>query len=336
MSRTKISELITVDTILAYPLGINSEVSIYFPGESLIPDQFQFFSMTHRDSIFSCYTHNSSIKILADPLQLSSIDPQVIFKSLPLEICSKISASSEILIGVMDYIKEINEQIESAVHKLIKAITIDSNRTVECRITVATVNSLWRGLYKTMRLKKIGTKATYVLNKDMRFDLYEKINCKSCRELPTEAYLTECCSTLYCECCKKLMNNCYNCGNNMVRFVEERFYNRFLKDLDFLCKCRKNIKCEVIREHSYSCELTAFRCKSKNNCKFQGTQAEIVAHALNVHMDEVDGTLSEIRISGQGFMQECPGCTNYFSGKCSKCPDFENFEEILDRLKISK
>ena len=344
MSRSKFSENITIDIVSAYPPGIPSQsatsqatsfpISFYFPGDSVLQTQLSAFPLIHSDSIFKCYQCNKLTKIVLNPLDIKFIDSKQLFNTLAPELTSSISTSSEILIGIMDNSKDSYKPIEKAVHVLIKGIEHLINKRGECKITIATVNYTYKELENWLRNSLFAKKETYFLNKDMRHELYDKVICRFCRELPTEAYTTECCTTLSCENCRKVMNHCYNCGKTPVVLTKEPFFNQFLKDIDFKCKCSRVLKCESIKQHSFSCELTAFKCNSRRECKFEGTQAELVAHAIKEHSMDFDSSQPEIILNDQDFKQECPSCTNYYQGSCTTCPPFQSFEEIIEHLQI--
>lgn len=345
MSRSKYSEHITLDIILAYSPGIPTQstssqsasfpISFYFPGDSVLLTQLSASPLIHSDSTFKCFQNNKLTKIVLSPSDIISTDSKILFNTLTPDLISSISTSSEILIGIMDYPKTSYPEIEKAVLILIKGIEFLITKKFECKITIATVNYFYKELENWVRNRALAKKETYFLNKDMKFELYDKVNCKFCRETPTEAYTTECCpSTLFCENCKKIMKNCFSCGNTPVHFFKEPFYNQFLKDIDYKCKCNKIVKCGTIKQHSFCCELTAFKCNSRTQCSFEGTQVELVVHAIKEHFVEFDSSKPEIQIEDHEFQQECPSCMNYNHGQCPNCPQFQRFEEILEILQI--
>jgi hypothetical protein len=331
MSRLLYKDLIVVDLISAYSPEIPSDISFFFQGSSSIAEYLKVEAALVENDTFKIHLVQNSMKILVKTNNIKGradtlIDMSVFdnFRNSP-----KIS----VLIGIMDYSKKDFKKIEDSVLVLFELAEILIGTREDCTITIASLNDFSKMMINTLKINKDCVLRTFMNNKDMRIDLYDRINCKYCNEIPCEAYVTTCCCTLYCENCKKLVKNCFDCGLNNINLELEEFFTKFLKNVRYKCKCGESFTCETIKIHSFSCELTVFRCKVEN-CKFEGSQAELVAHVIQRHFEDIKPTAHGQK-SYQEIKKECFKCMNYLDGEiCNTCGIPGSFEEILRELAL--
>jgi hypothetical protein len=94
-----------------------------------------------------------------------------------------------------------------------------------------------------------------------------------------------------------------------------------------------------VKKHGFQCELSVFRCRAEAGCKFEGSQAELVAHVIHKHNEKVLREISQVVEKNFAEVpKECPKCMKFTFGRaaCNDCRyEPETFADILDRLQIS-
>lgn len=334
MSRIIYKNLITIDLISAYSPEIPSDISFFLTGSSSLSDFLSIETAIQEDSLFTVYKLNDSLKLLTDLPRLSNPHSILSYSSSPVFENFRSKAGVSYTIGIMHYNKDQFPQIEQSVFSLISLIENLINNQQDCSITIASLNDFSKKLVRSLKLNSDCQVATYMNNKEMRIDLYDRINCKYCNEIPCVAYITSCCNTLYCENCRRLLKNCFDCGIQEAQLELEPFFTNFLKTVRYKCKCGEEFTCQSIKSHSFCCELTVFRCK-KEQCKFEGTQVELVAHVIDAHFDDIRCPSQSQVVGASLRMRECFKCMAYFGeNACGRCGEPKSFEEVLDLLAL--
>ena len=336
MSRLIYKNLITIDLISAYSPEIPSDVSFFFVGESALPEFLSIETPTFEDAVFKAYKFSNSIKILVDLPQLLESPSVSDFSSSQVFENFKSKAKVSYLIGIMHYPQDKYSIIEAAVLGLISLIEKIVNDQEDCSVTIASLNDSFKKLHRSLKIQEEYQVSTYTNNKEMRIDLYDRINCKYCNEIPCVGYITTCCNTLYCENCRRLLKNCFDCGVQEVQIELEPFFTNFLKAVRYKCKCGAELTCSTIKSHAFCCELTVFRCR-KEQCKFEGTQAELVAHFIEAHFDDIRSIHLNQVIGASARSRECFKCMAYFTENvCGRCGEPKSFDEVLNLLAVKE
>jgi hypothetical protein len=318
---------------------------IVFPGETfMINFEENYRSKSEQKTLTLSYLESSySLLVTSESADLYKNDKnkyKVLIKSLDVDQNSLgsylISHYNQVPGKPQKILITVNQYPDSGRNKLIKLImnTLDIFISLEIpSITITCTKSQSESFYSFLKARSNNNLSIYSLNENTKFELYDKIMCKVCRELPYTPYISLCCSNIYCERCANISHHCFDCMQSNMKCTEDVFLNSFFKDFTYKCKCGTPICFSEIKKHLFQCEFSIYKCK---NCDFEGTQAEIVAHAILRHYDTLSQNIRNAPILGD-INKECPECTNFYYGEiCDKCNHtFSTIEEIFDKLSLN-
>ena len=244
--------------------------------------------------------------------------------------------NKELLIGISFYPENQQGDLDPSLSNILTYF-VNPPYKLE-KITITCTGRQQKFLNQILNQKYEGRRGIFSLNDNMRFEIYDKIMCRICKELPYIPYVVNCCASVYCELCKNTTTTCFDCGNNNINFREERFLNSFFKDLKYKCKCNSMYTFDNFKNHLYQCELTMYNCKVPK-CGFEGTQGEMVAHAIDNHPSDILNNISSYPSEpNSSINRECPNCNNfsYNDNNCESCGYiYNNFKEIVNKFKIN-
>lgn len=337
MSRFRIADSCTVDISVAYSGAITKNFGIIFPGDSLFLRQARESGKEiFRNDNFGVYSDTNKIRIIS--LDISPLKQKDLLLSELTQAISeaKIQMPNEILLGILHYQNSIDD-LKTVFINLIELLTTPSLFTLN-KISICCTSTQYNEFVSILISKYPSKREIFYLNTNMRLDLYDRLNCKSCREIPYKAYSSRCCINIYCEKCKDYNNFCFDCGKKDPEFVEEIFVNSFLCDMLYKCKCEATVKFSDIYKHVIGCQYTLFKCNF-HKCLFEGTQAELVLHAIIEHGEVVQQEISKIQElrPENPIKHECPKCMKFEfedlrCGMCGFQPS--TFAEVVEKLNI--
>ncbi|OMJ91493.1 hypothetical protein SteCoe_5986 [Stentor coeruleus] len=337
MSRFSISDTCTVDISVAYSGGINKNFGIILPGEGLYLRQAKESSREiFQNKSFGVYSETNKIRIIS--LEISNLKQKdILYSELTHAIAeSKILVPNEVLLGIL-YYQENLDDLKTIFINFIELLTMPDLFTFS-KISVCCTSAQYTDFVSILVSKYPSKREIFYLNTNMKLDLYDRLNCKSCREIPYKAYSSKCCTNIYCEKCKDYNNFCFDCGKKDPEFIDEIFVNSFLCDMLYKCKCEATVKFSDIYKHVIGCQYTLFKCKEQR-CLFEGTQAELVVHAIiehgNILQNEIRN-MQDLRLENP-IKHECPKCMRFeFNDLYCKLCGFQpnSFAEIVEKLRI--
>ena len=337
MSRYQLMENFLIDVVTVYPFPIDRSFMIFFPGESLLESQFDksytLLSSREKYKFYQVSDKKYRLLILKPDLLQNNQTLSEVFDALYTTY--RIQPLTDLVIGINFYNDSMQDQLNTAIVELIQYFSRAPSFGLE-KITIACTNNQLEHFMQVVHQLCDGRIETFSLNPNTRFELYDRIMCRSCRELPYEPYVTTCCFSVYCERCRTTCTKCFDCARSEVEFVLEPFLQSFFPEFRFTCRCNVELSFKEIRTHLYECEFTIFNCRI-GDCKAEGTQAEIVAHIIHKHQDGINVKDILIDSSQEPLRRECPNCNRFTqnSNHCSSC-DFTitSFPNILAKLSL--
>ena len=336
MSRFVYNESVIIDLIVGYPVGINTDFIIIFPGESLLVRQLESnFSLLSSSSSLSLYTTDQNkYRLLITNIAQSKSSTFLSENLNQLSINSLLSSITELYISINFYKDEELGNLTSSVSNTLNHI-LSSDLHIKT-ITLFSTFKIFQTMSNMLNQLCKGKNEIYSLNHNTKYELYDKIMCKTCRELPFIPYVSSCCLNIYCEDCVKTSKFCFDCLRENPEFTKEKFLNSFFCDFMYKCPCEASVNFERIQDHVFSCNITIFNCKIEN-CHFKGSQAELVAHAIVFHSEYLLNNINTIGtipiVSGE---KECSNCSVFYNAKvCGNCGyNLNQFSELIDKLDI--
>lgn len=116
----------------------------------------------------------------------------------------------------------------------------------------------------------------------------QNLHCPICLLIVDEPWETSCCGTLFCEKCKKEIQNnkCPICRRVNYTFRKTLFVKELLAKVEMKCQngCEEMIKLNRIKIHKYECEKAKFRC-SINKCQWEGNKSDALEHLVENHSE---------------------------------------------------
>lgn len=336
MSRFILRDQFVIDVVPVYYFGIEKDFAIYFPGESLVNFQCQKnLKLVDSTDLFIHYNtiQKHSRLVITEPNLSKNKD--FLHQSLEnFHSTYPLPETKEILIGVSFYPENILGELNASLSGL---ITFYSNPRFSLeKIIIACTHRQSKSFNQIASDLCKGNSEIFSIANNSMFDLYDKIMCRVCKELPFVAYVSKCCNLMYCEKCKNTTLTCFDCSIENIQYIEEPFLNSFFRDFKFSCRCHSEVNFDKAREHLFNCELTIYACQ-RAGCEYNGTQAELVAHVVKRHFDDVLSKVSGPNTYiGQKTNKECPNCNAFAADEvCDNCQfAFPSFPEILNKLQI--